>query len=187
MRNIFKIIAAFAVLFSCHICKAQKFSVSTDLMGYVRLCTLNADLSYAVSRHWDINAGIRYNPFTYRAGDPDTQFQYRQLSYAAGVRFWPWHLWSGWWFASRLRYQEYNKGGILSPATEEGDRLGAGLYSGYTYMLSPHLNLEFGIGLWGGMARYSKYSCPLCGSVIERGEKMFLLPDEIMISLAYVF
>lgn len=187
MRRVLRILLVCTALFSCRICPAQKFSLSTNLLEYARLCTFNADVSYAVSRHWSITAGARYNPFTFRSGSPERQFQYRQQSYAVGMRFWPWHLWTGWWFAGNLKYQEYNKGGIISPATEEGDRVGIGLYSGYTHMLTTHLNLEFGFGLWSGWSEYTRYSCPSCGPVIESGKKMFLLPDEFMISLAYVF
>ena len=166
---------------------AQKLSLSTNLLDYACLGTLNADVSYSVSRRWSIMAGVRYNPFTFRADDPQNQFQLRQQSYAAGVRLWPWHTMSGWWFAGKLRYQEYNYGGIFSSESEEGDRFGAGLYCGYTHMLTSHLNLEFGVGLWGGMAAYRKYECPACGPLVEEGNKPFLRPDDIVISLVYVF
>ena len=165
---------------------AKKFSISTNLLGYAELGTLNMDASYAVSRRWSVIAGIRYNPFTFKSGTAD-QFQYRQQSYSVGARLWPWHIWSGWWFAGKIRYQEYNMGGVLSEQTEEGDRIGAGLYAGYTHMLTPWLNLEFGLGFWVGGARYTKYSCPTCGWTLESGRKYFLLPDDFVISLVYVF
>lgn len=75
----------------------------------------------------------------------------------------------------------------MSRKTEEGDRFGAGLYAGYTHMLSSHFNLEFGLGLWGGMASYRQYSCPVCGLTTDSGTKAFILPDDVMISLVYVF
>ena len=78
-------------------------------------------------------------------------------------------------------------GGLLSRETREGDRFGAGLYAGYTHMLTAHLNLEFGAGLWAGLDAYKKYSCPSCGFTLESGRALFLLPNDIMISLAYVF
>lgn len=165
---------------------ARKFSISTDILGYANLGTLNMDASYAVARRWSLTAGVRYNPFTFRKGEPD-QFQYRQQSYSIGTRVWPWHIWSGWWFAGKIRYQEYNFGGILSKETEEGDRIGAGLYVGYTHMLTSWLNIEFGAGFWAGKAFYSKYSCPTCGYTLESGKKYFLLPDDFLISLVYVF
>lgn len=166
---------------------AQKFSISTDLLGYARLVTMNVDASYAIDRRWSLTAGARYNPFTFRKGDPQRQFQSRQQSYSIGARLWPWHIWSGWWFAGKIRYQEYNEGGILSARTEEGDRFGAGIYSGYTHMLSAHFNLEFGVGIWAGISKYREYSCPACGMTESAGNKFFLLPDDFMISIAYVF
>lgn len=166
---------------------AQKFSVSTNVLGYLSLGTMNADVSYAVSRRWSLTAGVRYNPFTFRSSDPEKQFQHRQQSYALGARLWPWHIWSGWWFASKVRYQEYNSGGLISAETSEGDRFGAGVYAGYTYMVSPHVNLEFGAGVWAGKDHYSRYSCQRCGVTVSKGEEFFVLPDDIMVSVVYVF
>lgn len=187
MKRLAIVAAVLFQLLSSSDVSAQKFSVSTDLLGYLRLGTLNVDASYAVARHWSITAGARYNPFTFRKGDPERQLQYRQQSYSIGTRVWPWHIWSGWWFAGKLRYQEYNYGGIVSDETEEGDRFGFGLYSGYTHMINPHLNLEFGVGMWNGVALYTTYSCPTCGVILDSGNKYFLLPDDVMLSLVYVF
>ena len=78
-------------------------------------------------------------------------------------------------------------GGIVSRETQEGDRVGIGLYSGYTMMLSRHFNIEFGAGFWTGLDIYRKYSCPVCGLTTDKGRKGFILPDDIMISLVYVF
>ena len=142
MRLYLKVASVICLIALCRPASAQTFSVSTDLLGYARLGTMNLDASYAVSRRWSVIAGARYNPFTFRKGDPEKQFQSRQQSYAVGMRLWPWHTWSGWWFAGKLRYQEYNEGGILSITTEEGDRFGAGLYAGYTHSLT--WNLEPG-------------------------------------------
>ncbi len=182
-----KSVIAIVALTCSSLSYAQKFSVSTNLLDYVALGTLNADVSYAFSRHWSVMAGVRYNPFTFRASDPQRQFQIRQQSYSAGVRLWPWHIWSGWWFASKIRYQEYNTGGLLGQDTYEGDRGGIGLYSGYTYMVSPHFNVEFGLGFWGGLDVYRMYSCPACGYTLDEGKRGFIRPDDIMISLVYVF
>ena len=41
---------------------AKKFSLSTNLLGYTELGTLNIGASYAVARRWSVIAGIRYNP-----------------------------------------------------------------------------------------------------------------------------
>ncbi len=186
MRKIIIVTAVLAVFGIERAC-AQKFSVSTDLLGYACLGTFNAEVSYSVSRYWSVTAGARYNPFTFRKGNPDRQFQYRQQSYSLGARMWPWHTLSGWWFAGKLRYQEFNAGGIISRSTKEGDRFGAGLYAGYTHMLSRHFNIEFGAGLWAGYELYRRYSCQTCGLTETSGSRFFALPDDVKISIVYVF
>lgn len=85
------------------------------------------------------------------------------------------------------QYQEYNRGGIKSPETTEGDRIGAGLSGGYTYMIGKHFNLEVGVGVWGGHDRYIKYACPTCGRVQDEGDKYFVMLSDILLSFAYVF
>ena len=187
MRRILMTIFLGIVAFTQLTAQTGRFSISTDILGYARLGTMNLETSYAVSRKWSITAGARYNPFTFHKGDPERQFHYRQQSYSVGARVWPWHIWSGWWFSGKLRYQEYNYGGVVSDKTEEGDRFGFGLYSGYTHMLTSNINLEFGFGMWNGLDIYTAYSCPSCGFTTDHGNRYFLLPDDVMISLVYVF
>lgn len=75
----------------------------------------------------------------------------------------------------------------MSSLTDEGDRAGLGMYAGYTYMLGSHFNLEFGLGVWGGVDWFSRYSCQSCGLTVGSGRRWFVLPDDIMIALVYVF
>ena len=182
------ILVLIALLMSAsYCCMAQRLSVSTNILGYAALGTLNIEGSYSISRRVSITAGAEYNPFTFRKDVPERQMQLRQRSGSLGLRFWPWHTWSGWWFAGKGRFQEYNFGGIVSRETDEGDRLGMGLYTGYTHMLSPHFNIEFGLGVWAGLDWYRTYSCQVCGVTLNSGRRTFVLPDDIMISLVYVF
>ena len=175
------------MLLACTEAAAQRFSLSTDILATACLGTLNADVSMNVSRKLSLCAGVRYNPFTYMSEDPQKQFQYRQRSFSAGLRMWPWHTGSGWWLSGKLRYQEYCFGGLLSRQVREGDRAGAGLYAGYTHMLSSCFNIEFGVGAWMGVDLYRKYDCQVCGRTLASGNSFFILPDDVMISLVYVF
>ena len=188
MRTLVKVLLTLVLMLSAGgVMSAQKFSLSVNLIECARLGTLNLDASYALGRHWSITAGARYNPFTYYKGNPDRQFQARQQSYAVGARLWPWHIMSGWWFGAKTRWQEYNVGGVRSRQTREGDRFGGGLYAGYAHMIAPHLNIEFGLGVWAGADIYKVYSCPSCGLTLDDGVKGFILPDDITIGLVYVF
>lgn len=182
---ILTVLAAMSI--SCIPSLAQMVSLSTNVLGYACLGTLNAEAAVSVSQKWSLTAGVKYNPFTFGTDEPESQIQLRQQSFSLGLRMWPWHTGSGWWMGMKARYQEYNMGGIISRETQEGDRFGAGLYIGYTHMISPHFNLEFGAGVWGGLDIFTRYSCQVCGAVNDRGRGPFILPDDIMISLAYVF
>ena len=166
---------------------AQSAALSTNLAGYAEMGTLNGEASWAVGRHWSLHAGGRYNPFTFSGGAEGGQRQLRQRTLAVGARFWPWHIYSGWWVAGKAQAQEYNFGGFSSPQTQEGDRLGGGLTAGYSYMLGPHVNLEAGAGVWAGQDRYTVYACPSCGRTLDRGNRTFLMLNEVLLSLSYVF
>ncbi len=187
MKKVFTWIAAVLISLHGQECMAQKFSIATNILDYAALGTMNIEGSASVSRYLSFTIGAEYNPFTFRKSVPEKQFQLRQQSYSIGLRVWPWHIWSGWWFSGKGRYQEYNFGGLLSRRTSEGDRVGLGLYAGYTHMLSSHFNLEFGLGAWGGMDYFKEYSCQSCGTTVDEGRRAFVLPDDIMISLVYVF
>lgn len=164
---------------------AQSLAVSTNIADYANFGTLNIEGSIATGRHWSVTAVAKYNPFVFRKGDG--QLNARQQLYGVGVRFWPWHVYSGWWAGTRVQYQEYNRGGITGPETDEGDRVGIGLSGGYSFLLNPHLNLDFGLGVWSGYDKFVRYSCPTCGITQLRGERWFVLPHDILMSLVYVF
>lgn len=156
---------------------AQRFSVGTNAVDLLSLGTLEAEASVAVSQHWSFHVGAELNPWTWNAGDQETQLQSRQNSYWGGARYWPWHVYSGWWWGADARYSVYNVGGIIKRDTQEGDAYGVGAYGGYSIMLSTYWNLDLGVGLWGGWTKYTRYACPVCGTRVEEGTKPFILPD----------
>lgn len=166
-------------------CNGQKLSVSTNLLDYANMGTVNAEASYGFSRHWSAVAGFRYNPFTF--GQKGYESENRQRCLAAGIRFWPWHIFSGWWLGGKMQYQEYNAGGIRSMETTEGDRYGGGVSGGYSWMVGRHLNIDFGVGIWAGYDRFVVYECPRCGRISGGGARGFLRPNDMLLSVAYVF
>lgn len=168
-----------------HSASAQQRSISANIADAADFGTLNVDAAYGFARHWSAHAGAKYNPFAYGSGE--SAVQRKQRMFSAGARYWPWHIFSGWWISGKAQWQEYNSGGIRSPETTEGDRIGAGLAGGYSYMLTPWLNLDIGAGFWAGWSTYRVYACPTCGRVLASGGKYFLLPNEITLALAFVF
>lgn len=188
MKHFNILFSVLLALLSCGGVRAQELSVSTNVLGYAELGTMSMEASWGFARHWSANLGFRYNPFTFpgREGVADTM-QARQRTVALGGRYWPWHIHSGWWLAGKAQYQEFNRGGLTEAETSEGDRVGGGLTGGYTYMLSPRFNIEVGAGLWTGYERYTTYACPECGRIVEQGERTFVLPNDFLLGLVYVF
>lgn len=190
MRRKIQITAFLIILFAVATPRegqAQNWSMSVNLPGYLYLGTLNVEGSFAVSQHISIHAGVKYNPWSFNTNTPEKMMQAKQQTFRGGLRFWPWNIYSGWWISGRIQYQEYNRGGILSPETEEGDAFGLGLSAGHTFMLHKNLNLELGLGFWGGHTVYTSYSCPRCGRITDSGRKWFILPDDLIVSLAWIF
>ena len=175
---------------------AQTWAVAVNTADAAELGTLGIEGSAAVGQHWSIHAGAKVNPWTFGRKDsgnglfnepnPD-QKQNRKQVYAVGARWWPWNVYSGWWAGAKAQYQEYNHGGILTETSQEGDAFGAGFAGGYSLMLKEHWNLDFGLGFWTGWTKYTTYACPSCGKVVDEGQKWFILPNEAIVSLVYIF
>lgn len=167
--------------------RAQNWSVSTNVLDYVSLGTMNAEVSAGVGRRVTIEASARVNPWTFHKGDPSRQMQNRHQTYALGMRYWPWHIYSGWWITADAQYQEYNRGGIISQKTEEGDAFGLSAGAGYSLMLHEKVNLDFGVTLWAGQKTFISYACPSCGRITDKGSKWFVMPNEIRVAIQYIF
>lgn len=165
---------------------AQKWSVGTNLVEWADFGTANIECSVAAGRHATVGVGARYNPWQFEKGD-GRLMQNKQVSAYVYSRWWPWFIYSGWWFQGKAQYRQYNFGGVFEKETEEGDAYGAGLSFGYTLMIKKYFNLEFGAGFWGGYKTYTVYSCPRCGRIIETGQKAFIMPDNISVSMLFIF
>lgn len=188
-----------------HLLSAQNVTLSTNLLDWANVGTANAEVSIALSQHVSASAAVRFNPWDYGSVENCTAFQNKARTASLGVRYWPWTSFSSWWAGARMQVEEYNRGGwIFSTrqngrrATEEGVAFGLGFSAGYQYMISKHLNIDLGLGLWGGRRIYTRYACPRCGRILSADDDghqkvkdvkgWFLLPSaDTQISLVYVF
>ena len=166
---------------------AQQLSLATNAVEYFNLGALNGEVAVSLGHHLTLAAGAAYNPWNY-GSEENGYLQNRQRNFSLGMRYWPWHTYSGWWVALKGQYREYNRGGFLgNQQSEEGDAWGSGLSVGYALMLSRHFNLDFGLGAWAGTTAYTTYACPRCGRILESGNKAFLQPDEMRAAIVYIF
>lgn len=171
----------------------QQMAVSTNLAGYLNFGTINGEFGLSVSPKWSVYLQGRLNPFTFRSrnnlmenGYP-RQMQNRQVAGFIGAKYWFWHTHSGWFLFSHLGYVKYNVGGIFTNDTYQGRAYGVTLGGGYSLMLSSRLNLDFGIGVMGGITSYLKYLCPRCGEITGEDKRLFIAPDNFLIQLSYLF
>ena len=165
---------------------ASRLAVSTNVTDYVNLLTPNVDIQYAVGRCVTAQAGIKYNNWSFNGGS-DREVKNRQQTYYVGARWWPWYSYSGWWLGSALQYQEYDRGGVFSKGSESGNAYGLSLSGGYSVQLARRINLDVGIGVWGGRTSYVSYSCPYCGRKEGEGDRFFVLPNEARMAVQFIF
>ncbi|MBR5275372.1 MAG: DUF3575 domain-containing protein [Bacteroidales bacterium] len=166
---------------------AQKVALSTNLLDWTNLGTANMEASLSVSQHLSFVVGGHYNPWSYQTPKGYDVINQQTTGYI-GMRYWPWYVYSGWWFEAIARYSSFRKAGLWRPALEESQSVGGGLTFGYTIMLHEHLNIEFGAGIWGGRHfDYSLYECPRCMELRERSPRNFIAPEDISISIMYIF
>lgn len=187
MKTRIIILVSSLILFISQAADAQNISVGTNFMDWANFGTINIEVGMGVSQHVSIIAGGHYNPWEFKTSK-GYRLHNQQATAYAGIRYWPWHVFSGWWIGGKLQYSDFSRTGVWRPALQEGKSIGAGISFGYTFMISKNLNLEFGGGIWGGRhLKYTVYECPECMRVRESGARNFIYPDEVSVSLIYVF
>lgn len=188
MKNSLKVVAIILMFLSSISVRGQKLSLEVNFADLLNYGTLNCDAEIAIQRHLSIYAGGRYNGWDFKTKDQDILVRNQQKTAFCGIKYWPWYVNSGSWFAAKSQLLGYSQTGIWRPALDEGCCLGLGLSMGYSWMLNRHFNLDVGLGLWGGrMLKHFLYCCPDCMVVRSEGPEWFLSPDDVILSLKYIF
>lgn len=177
----------------------SRLALSSNAIDWAWYITPNIEAQYAISRRWTLDATAKYNNWTFKNEDPNRRNRQCRQEYSIGVRFWPWYTYSGWWIGANAKYQEYSRRQTQDIyRKEEGDAFGLSLSGGYSLQIKSWLNLDFGIGFWGGPKLYKVYesdnkACPECGKRIDRldgsekpSNSWFILPDFASISIMFI-
>lgn len=180
MKKVFTVMAVAVSIASASSLYGQNMYISSNLLNYLNLGTINAEFGLSPAPKWTIYLRARYNPFTFNFGK---QIQNRVAGAGAGARYWFWYSNSGWFIDSGITLSRYNTGGIIDRYAYEGDAAGAGIGAGYALMLGKRWNLNLGLGVQGGYTSYIKYGCPKCGKVEGRFEKFYVAPYNVMVQL----
>lgn len=190
-----------AVVFLCFSSRssAQNLSVSTNVVDWADMVTMNVEVGLPVAKHFSIHAQARVNPWIFgETGDMDEKygipiedgrriFCNKKSAVGVALRYWPWHVFSGWWFRAKAQFSSYDRGGLIHMTRTIGDAIGFAVGFGYSFMLSPNWNFEIGLSGWGGMTRESYKESMMTPIISDPVWKPFILPDEVVVSFAYVF
>ena len=145
------------------------FALATNLADWADMATLNAELLYSVSRHFTLDALVKYNFL-------NTSVYDQRERYAIGVRWWPWYTYSGWWVRSMLQTEVYNRKGMPVWGDGSDQAWGLSFSGGYSLMLNKWLNLDLGAGFWGG-----RHGQP------GQEQSWFIEPEMLNLGLMFVF
>lgn len=126
-----------------------RWAASLNLLDAALLGTAGVSVQYGISRHWSVESVVRYNGWSFREG----ALYDRRQAFSIGTRWWPWHLYSGFFVKGSAQLEALRRRGMPLFADVAGERYGAGLSAGYSLMLTRRLNLDLGAGAWGGRMR----------------------------------
>ena len=161
---------------------AGHWGISTNLPTWMLLGTANTEVHYMASEHWSLEAGVKYNPFTYYAGS-ERQTHLRQLTPSIGARYWFCEPWHGWYAGARLLGSEYSVSWPRSGRFFDGDLAGARLFFGYNFSLTERLSLSLGAGGAAAYHRTTFYAGAVCGRIVDRRSGFALFPSDLTASL----
>lgn len=167
----------------------SRWAVSTNGVDWLQLATINAELSYNFATHWTVHVQGKYNPWTWKSSAPNEEHvQYRQAGVGVGLRYWFWQAYSGFFISPQVDWKAYNRGGLFNDETTyEGNLYYFTPSGGYSLMLNSRFNLDFGLGLGIGVNDYTKYACPKCGRVLDKGKKLYIEPNNVLVQLTMLF
>ena len=186
LRNIIILIGVLLIS-TPKLADAQQVSLSTNALTWANFGTMNIECGVSVSKHFTVFGGFKCNPWELRTIS-QVPLMNKQITGYAGAKYWPWHVYSGWWFGAKTQFQDFAQAGIWSENLVEGQALGAGLSAGYSLLIGSHVNIDFGLGGWGGrVLNYTAYKDIGGYDVDHKGAKNFVFLDNIIIAISYVF
>ena len=183
MKKINILLVALAALLYGGSASAQNMYVSTNLLDYVNLGTINGEFGLNPLPKWSFYARGRYNPFTFNVRGVK---QNRVAGGALGARYWFWYTNSGWFLNSHIGGALYNTGGIFDGYAYEGAAGSLTVGGGYSLMLNERWNLDFGLGMQGGYTSFTKYACVKCGKMVGKEKKIFVAPSNMLVQLSLI-
>lgn len=167
---------------------AQTFSIASNIADWAYLGTINLEGGMGVARRLSVSLGGKLNLWHFDDKKNNVVIQDQRETAYLGIKFWPWYVYSGWWVGAKGQYEKRISSNVWRPALENSTAIGGVLSTGYAIMLNKHLNIDFGVGAFGGRyIDYTLYRCSDCKEIRQQGPRNFIRFDDILITMTYIF
>ena len=169
--------------------KAQ-ISLKNNLL-YDASLTPNVSMEVGLSPKWTFDLTYGINPWTFSDNK-----KWRHWLLQPEFRYWFCHRFNGSFVGIHAFGGQYNAYGIKPPFgwwdelenyRHEGWFVGGGVAYGYQWVLSRHWNFEASVGVGAAYIYYDRYNCEVCGPKIDDGDKIYIGPTKLALSLLYMF
>lgn len=178
------------LLFFCSlsVC-SQVVGVKSDVLSDL-LTSPNLGVEVALSNRYSVDISAHYNGI-----ELSSDKRWKHWFLQPEFRYWMCQPFGGHFLGVHALYGWYNVAGVklpfgLLPEIEheryEGPLFGAGLSYGYHFILSPRWGVETSIGVGMVHTRYERFRCFHCGEQTGSGNKNYVGPTKVAVSLIYL-
>ncbi len=174
-------------------CHAQQVALKTNLL-YDATATPNLGMEIGVGRKHSFQVFYGLHPWKFGHGDDQKYLKHWVVN--PEWRHWFCHRFNGSFVGIHAFGGQFNASKIKMPFgwwkelednRFEGWFVGGGVSYGYQWVMSKHWNLEAAIGVGAAYIKYDKYGCGTCGKKLDDGDKVYIGPTKLALSLMYLF
>jgi len=172
---------------------AQQVALKTNLL-YDASTTPNLGLEIGAGKKHTLQVFYGLNPWKF--GHAPSEKFLKHWVVNPEYRYWFCHRFNGSFLGIHAFGGQYDAYGIKPPFgwwdelkdyRHEGWFIGGGFAYGYQWVLSRHWNFEASVGIGAAYITYDKFNCGICGAKIGDGDKIYIGPTKLALSLLYMF
>lgn len=167
------------LFFGGHKAIAQNIGVKTNTLYWVTT-TPNVGLDFALNNKFTMELSMAYNPWTFQ-DDKKMRFWLVQPE----LKYWLCERFEGHFIGLHLHAAQYFGG--FKNKRYDGYLGGGGITYGYSWILSPHWNLEAALGAGYAYLWYKESPRIPCVKCFEKKHKNYFGPTKASLSLVYIF
>ncbi|MCR4582616.1 MAG: DUF3575 domain-containing protein [Prevotella sp.] len=172
---------------------AQQVALKTNLL-YDAATTPNLGMEVGVGKKHSVQVFYGLNPWKFGSGDDQKYLKHWVIN--PEWRHWFCHRFNGSFVGIHALGGQFDALKIKTPFgwwkeledhRFEGWFIGGGISYGYQWVMSKHWNFEAAIGVGAAYIKYDKFGCGTCGKKLGDGDKIYIGPTKLALSLMYLF